>query len=244
MKKSIQLLVCGAFLVTFIANAQWSSNDKKKGNGTVVTETRTTADYDAIKVSGSFDVDLVAGKEGKIIIKGEENLLSAIKVEVEENVLKIYTEKGINIKSSIGKKIQVTIPFEKIAEVTLSGSGNIQSKDVIKNDAFLARLSGSGNFNLAVDSNNLELNLSGSGNVRLKGNTVNFTTKLSGSGDIDTADLQSKNVNVTVSGSGNSKINCKESLTARVSGSGNIKYTGNPEKRDVKVSGSGNILKV
>ncbi|MDA6068860.1 DUF2807 domain-containing protein [Flavobacterium sp. AC] len=244
MKKSIQLLVCGAFLITFIANAQWSSNDKKKGNGNIVTETRTTADYDAIKISGSFDVDLVAGKEGKIIIKGEENLISAIKVEVEGDVLKIYTEKGINIRPSMGKKIQVTIPFEKISEVTLSGSGNVQSKDVIKNDKLLAKLSGSGNFYLAVDSNTLELNLSGSGNVQLKGNADSFTTKLSGSGDIDTTDLQSKIVDVNVSGSGNSKINCKESLTARVSGSGNIKYTGNPEKRDVKVSGSGNISKV
>lgn len=243
MKKSIQLLVCGAFLVTFLASAQWSSNDKKKGNGNVVTETRTTSDYDAIKISGSFDVDLVAGQEGKIILKGEENLLSAIKVEVEDNVLKVYVERNSNIRPSIGKKIQVTIPFDKISEVNLSGSGNIQSKNVIKNDKFLAKLSGSGNFNLAVDSNNLELNLSGSGNVRLKGNANNFTTKLSGSGDIDTTELQSKIVDVNVSGSGNSKINCKESLTARVSGSGNIKYTGNPEKRDVKVSGSGNISK-
>lgn len=243
MKKSIQLLVCGAFLVTFLASAQWSSNDKKKGNGNVVTETRTTSDYDAIKISGSFDVDLVAGQEGKIILKGEENLLSAIKVEVEDNVLKVYVERNSNIRPSIGKKIQVTIPFDKISEVNLSGSGNIQSKDVIKNDKFLAKLSGSGNFNLAVDSNNLELNLSGSGNVRLKGNANNFTTKLSGSGDIDTTELQSKIVDVNVSGSGNSKINCKESLTARVSGSGNIKYTGNPEKRDVKISGSGNISK-
>lgn len=243
MKKSIQLLVCGAFLVTFLASAQWSSNDKKKGNGNVVTETRTTSDYDAIKISGSFDVDLVAGQEGKIILKGEENLLSAIKVEVEDNVLKVYIERNSNIRPSIGKKIQVTIPFDKISEVNLSGSGNIQSKNVIKNDKFLAKLSGSGNFNLAVDSNNLELNLSGSGNVRLKGNANNFTTKLSGSGDIDTTELQSKIVDVNVSGSGNSKINCKESLTARVSGSGNIKYTGNPEKRDVKVSGSGNISK-
>lgn len=243
MKKSIQLLVCGAFLVTFLASAQWSSNDKKKGNGNVVTETRTTSDYDAIKISGSFDVDLVAGQEGKIILKGEENLLSAIKVEVEDNVLKVYVERNSNIRPSIGKKIQVTIPFDKISEVNLSGSGNIQSKNVIKNDKFLAKLSGSGNFNLAVDSNNLELNLSGSGNVRLKGNANYFTTKLSGSGDIDTTELQSKIVDVNVSGSGNSKINCKESLTARVSGSGNIKYTGNPEKRDVKVSGSGNISK-
>ncbi|MEG0849174.1 MAG: head GIN domain-containing protein [Flavobacterium sp.] len=241
MKKLSLLVACGAFLIGFMANAQ---SEKINGNGKVVTETRSTAGYDAIKIAGSFDVDLVAGKEGKIIVKGEENILSAIIVEVEENTLKIYTKKNTNIRSSIGKKVEVTIPFEKISELTLSGSGNIKSKDIIKNDSFLAKLSGSGNFSLAVDSNSFELNLSGSGNVNLKGNADNFTTKLSGSGDIDASALKSKNVVVNVSGSGNSKVNCNESLTARVSGSGDIKYTGNPEKRDVKVSGSGNISKV
>lgn len=240
MKKIVKLAVFGAFLVGFTANAQ---SEKISGNGKVVTETRTTSEYDAIKVSGSYDVDLVAGKEGKIILKGEENILANLIVEVEDNTLKIYNKKNTNLRPSMGKKIQVTIPFEKISEVNLSGSGNVQSKDPIKNDKFLAKLSGSGNFNLAIDSNNLELNLSGSGNVRLKGTADNFTTKLSGSGDIDAADLKSKNVDVNVSGSGNSRVNCNESLTARVSGSGDIKYSGNPEKRDVKVSGSGNISK-
>lgn len=242
MKKSIQLMVLVAFLAGFMVNAQ-SSNNRVDGNGKVVTQTRNTADYDAIKVSGSFDVDLVAGKEGKITIKGEENILNVIIVEVEDNTLKIQVKKNTNIRSSMGKKVQVTVPFEKISELSLSGSGDIQSKNVIKNDKFLARLSGSGNFNLAVDSNSLELNLSGSGNVRLKGSADSFTTKLSGSGDIDAAELKSKNVDVNVSGSGDSKVNCSEVLTARVSGSGDIKYTGNPEKRDVKVSGSGNISK-
>ncbi|MCD0469663.1 head GIN domain-containing protein [Flavobacterium sp. JAS] len=240
MKKVLQLTVFGAFLVGFMANAQ---SEKISGNGKVVTETRTTSDYDAIKVSGSYDVDLVAGKEGKITIKGEENIIANIIIEVEDNTLKVYSKKNLNLRPSIGKKIQVTIPFEKISEINLSGSGDIQSKNPIKNDKFLARLSGSGNFNLDVDSNSLELNLSGSGNVRLKGTADNFTTKLSGSGDIDAAQLKSKNVDVNVSGSGNSSVNCNGSLTARVSGSGDIKYSGNPEKRDVKVSGSGNISK-
>ncbi|MET0945237.1 MAG: head GIN domain-containing protein [Flavobacterium sp.] len=242
MKKTVQLLVCSTFLASIMANAQSSSN-RVDGNGKVVTQTRNTSDYDAIKVSGSFDVDLVAGKEGKITIKGEENILNLIVVEVEDNTLKIQVKKNTNIRSSMGKKVQVTVPFEKISELSLSGSGDIQSKDAIKNDKFLARLSGSGNFNLAVDSNNLELNLSGSGNVHLKGSADSFTTKLSGSGDIDASELKSKRVDVNVSGSGDSKVNCSESLTARVSGSGDIKYTGNPEKRDVKVSGSGNISK-
>lgn len=242
MKKAVQVLVCSTFLLSFVANAQSSSN-RVDGNGKVVTQTRNTSEYDAIKVSGSFDVDLVAGKEGKITIKGEENILDVIVVEVEDNILKIQVKKNTNIRSSMGKKVQVTVPFEKISELNLSGSGDIQSKDAIKTDKFLARLSGSGNFNLAVNSNTLELNLSGSGNVRLKGSADSFTTKLSGSGDIDAGELKSKKVDVNVSGSGDSKVNCSESLTARVSGSGDIKYTGNPEKRDVKVSGSGNISK-
>ncbi|RZJ52063.1 MAG: DUF2807 domain-containing protein [Flavobacterium sp.] len=241
MKKSVQLLVCSAFLLSLTANAQWSSNDKVKGNGKIVSETRNTSDYDGIKVSGSFDVDLVSGKEGNITIKGEENLLSYVKVEVEENTLKIYIQKNTSIRTN--KKIHVTVPFEKISELNLSGSGNIQTKNDIKNDKFTAKLSGSGNFNLAIDSNDIDLNVSGSGNVLLKGNATNFATKLSGSGDINALDLKSKNVDANVSGSGNTKVSCNENLTARVSGSGNIKYGGNPEKRDVKVSGSGNISK-
>lgn len=238
MKKIAQLLVYSTFLACFIANAQ---SDKVKGNGKITTQTRTTTDYDIIKVSGSFDVDLISGKEGTISLKGDENLLSLIKVEVEDNTLKIYIQKTGNIRPS--QKIQVVIPFDKISELSLSGSGNIQTKNNIKSDKFSAKLSGSGNFNLGIDSNDFDLNLSGSGNVHLKGTANNFSTKLSGSGDITATDLKSKNVDVNVSGSGNSRVNCSENLTARVSGSGNIKYSGNPEKRDVKVSGSGNISK-
>lgn len=238
MKKSILLVALAAFFTNSTLNAQ----NKVQGNGKVVTQTRSTGDYDGIKIAGSFDVDLVSGKEGKITIKGEENLLAVIKVEVEDNSLKIYVKKGTQIRASSGK-IQVTVPFEKISELSLSGSGDIQSKDVIKNDNLAVKLSGSGNFNLPVDTNSLELHVSGSGNIHLKGTADKLTTKLSGSGDIDASSLKSKVVEANISGSGNSKVTCAESITARVAGSGNIKYIGNPEKRDVKVSGSGTITK-
>ncbi|PBJ15611.1 head GIN domain-containing protein [Flavobacterium sp. ACN6] len=243
MKKSILLLVLAVFLINNNAKAQWSSNNKISGNGKVITQTRTTGDYDGIKIAGSFDVDLVAGKEGKITMKGEENLLAAIKVEVEGNELKIYVEKGTQIRSSIGKKIEVIVPFEKISALTLSGSGDIRTKNPIKSDNLSAKLSGSGNFDLDIDSKNLDLALSGSGDVKLKGKADSFTSKISGSGNVNASNLKSKNVEANVSGSGNSIVNCETSLTGRVSGSGNIKYLGNPEKRDVKVSGSGSISK-
>lgn len=240
MKKSILLL---AFILCTISNINAQDKIKLQGNGKVVSETRSTGDYDGVKIAGFFDVDLVSGKEGKITIKGEENLLSAIKVEVEDKSLKIYVEKGTQIRTSSGNKIQVTVPFEKISELSLAGSGDIQSKDVIKNDNLALKLAGSGNLTLPVNTNNLELHVSGSGNIHLKGTATKLTTKLSGSGDIDASSLKSKIVEANVSGSGNSKVTCDESITARVAGSGNIKYIGNPDKRDVKVSGSGTITK-
>ncbi|MCV9926785.1 DUF2807 domain-containing protein [Flavobacterium sp. LS1R49] len=242
MKKSIQLLAYSVFFLSTIANAQWSK-ERIKGNGKEVTQNRSTADYDEIKVMGFFDVDLVAGKEGAITVKAEENLQSFIKVEVEGNVLKIYTEKNKNISPSSGRTIKVTIPFEKISSVSLSGSGDIKSKNTIKADAFSVALSGSGNLSLDLDSTTFDLAVSGSGNIVLKGNTGDFKTKLSGSGDIDATALKAKNVDLTISGSGNSKVFCSENLKARVSGSGDVQYKGDPKTKDTKVSGSGNISK-
>ncbi|WET02627.1 head GIN domain-containing protein [Flavobacterium sp. YJ01] len=239
MKKINQLAILLALLIGFTVTAQQKIN----GNGKVVSETRTTSAYDAIKISGFFDVDLVAGKEGKITISGEQNIISAIVVEVVENTLKIYAKKGMNLRPSTGNKVEIVVPFEKISELSLSGSGDITAESPIKNDKFTAKLSGSGDIDLNVISNSFDLSLSGSGDIKLKGNSDNISIKLSGSGDIEAYNLKSKIANINVSGSGDVAVNCSESLTARVSGSGDVKYTGNPQKRDAKVTGSGSISK-
>jgi hypothetical protein len=236
MKKTLQIIILGALSITATGQAQWN---KIKGNGKIVTEKRTTADYDGISVSGFFDVVLISGKEGAITIKGEANLLPYIKVEVRDNVLNIYTEKNINISTK--KDIVLTVPFEQINAVYLSGSGDVKSKNTIIATNFKTKLSGSGDLTLDVKTTDFEANLSGSGDVVLIGNTDNFTSKISGSGDVDAVNLTAKKANVTISGSGDMKVNCTDSLYARVSGSGDIVYKGNPLSKDTKVNGSGEI---
>lgn len=243
MKKSIQLFICSAFFLTTLANAQWSPKDRIKGNGHVITEVRKTTDYEDIKVGGFFDVDLVSGNEGTITLEGEGNLLSYLKVEVVDNTLRIYTEKNRYISPSKGKTIKITVPFESINQVSLSGSGDIRTKNTIQSETFVANLSGSGDLTLDLKSNQVEVNLSGSGDIVITGNTENLSSKLAGSGDIDASELNAKNVDVAVAGSGDSKVNCTESLKARVSGSGDIQYKGNPKEKDTKVNGSGEISK-
>lgn len=239
-KKSITSLIC-ILLISLSSHAQWNSSKQTKGSGNVITENRTTPSYEGISISGFFDINLVAGKEGSITIVGEDNITPNIKVEVKDNILKIFTEKDKYFSSSKGKNVVITIPFESINMVSLSGSGDINSNDIIKSTDFVAKLSGSGNLKLKVDSQKIDLSLSGSGDVIVNGNTDEFITKISGSGDIDASGLKSKNANVSISGSGDTRLNCSESLYARISGSGDVEYTGNPTKKDTKVNGSGEI---
>ena len=243
MKKSIQLFVSCAVLITSLAQAQWSNKAKITGNGTVVSEKRTTSSYNEIAVIGFFDVELVSGNEGNITVKGEENLLPYIKIEVVNQVLKIYSEKNKYFSSSKGKQIIITVPFESINQVSLTGSGDILTKNRIQSKSFSAKLIGSGDMDLEVEADELDANLSGSGDLKLTGTTVNLNSNLNGSGDIDAANLKAKNVTATVSGSGDNTVFCSESLHARVSGSGDIEYKGDPKKKDTKVTGSGNISK-
>lgn len=243
MKNSVKLSVITIFFAINLGNSQSWFGQKIKGNGVQKTEKRTTTEYDEIKLQGYFDIDLVAGKEGEIIVDAEENLLQYIKTEVEGNVLKIYQEKGINLQCSRNNKILVTIPFDKISLVALSGSGDVNTRNQIKNDKFTASLSGSGEMNLDIYATEIEAKLSGSGDLRLKGKSEKLVVKISGSGDISAKELSAKDVDAGISGSGDIKVNCSGALNARVSGSGNIFYSGNPSTKNSKVSGSGSIKK-
>ena len=82
--------------------------------GNVISKNVTTADYDAIGVAGAFHVTLIEGNEGKITLKGEENLLEYVIIETDGSDLKIKTEKGYSLNPSKGKKIEIIVPVKDI----------------------------------------------------------------------------------------------------------------------------------
>lgn len=240
MKKLITLSLI--LLASTQINAQWWGKSVK-GNGEMKTETRDVGSYDGISVAGFFNVTLVAGDEGKLTIEGESNLLDYIETEVSGGTLKIKVEKNQNLKTSWGKDIKIVVPFKDIDRVSLSGSGEIISKDLIKANNFEVSVSGSGDVNLEVEANNTESRVTGSGDLNLRGSTKDHIVKVTGSGDIEAGRFKADNVDAQVTGSGDIRVACEKSIKARVTGSGDIEYVGNPGKQDTKVAGSGDITR-
>jgi len=225
--------------LVFLTNCDAQKNERVKGDGNVINETREVGNFDKMGVSGSFDINLIKGKEGKIEIKIEKNLLPYLITDVENGKLKIKWKKGTNINTNRG--VQLIVYFESLNGVAISGSSNIVSKDVIKSDNFEVAVSGSGDISLNLDTNKTEARVSGSGDLDFRGSSDEFSASVSGSGDIAAVELQTNSADVKISGSGGMTISVSDNLYARVSGSGGIKYRGNPKIEDIKVSGSGKI---
>ncbi|MEH6681553.1 MAG: head GIN domain-containing protein [Sediminicola sp.] len=240
MKKSVMLGL--VLLMAASLNAQWGK--KIKGNGNVVTEERSTGDYGSVSISGFFDVTLIDGSEGELTLKGEENLLEHIVTEVKNGNLVVKVENGVNLSPSSWKDgISITIPVESIDGLTLSGSGDIVSKKTLESSDFRTDISGSGNIVLTVKAETISANISGSGDMELSGYANNLEVSVSGSGNVKAYGLEAQNVNANISGSADMQVTATESIKARVSGSGDISYRGNPKKIDTKSSGSGDVSK-
>lgn len=242
MKKAVFTLIIALGFQSM--QAQWWSGSKEiEGNGNMTTQTRSVSNYDEVALLGSMNVELVAGKEGKIKVEAEENLMEYILTEVEGGHLKISVEKGYNLQPSRNKNIRITVPFESLDAVTLTGSGDIYSSDEIKSENFEVKMTGSGDIKLSLVSKNTHAGITGSGDITLRGNTGDFECKVTGSGDISAFDFKAERVKATVTGSGDIQVYASEEIRAKVPGSGDIEYKGNPKKEDFRTMGSGDITK-
>ena len=243
MKTPIKnFILSGLLIFSFsMTHCQFWAGENVKGNGQQTTKTVNTPPYDKVKANGPIDLYLKKGKEGNISVTTDDNLHQYLSVEVKNETLNIRVRKGISIRRYKG--FEVTIPFEDISGVSLSGSVSIMTQDPIHGEQFEASISGSGDINLALETNKAGVRVNGSGDVVLAGNTNSLEININGSGDFEGFGLNSEKTKIRISGSGDAEVIANAALDARVSGSGDIDYKGNPAKLDIKVSGSGSISK-
>lgn len=127
-------------------------------------------------------------------------------------------------------------------ELKMNGSGDIELKGI--NGTFKVSNSGSGD----LEAEDLKLTECfvknyGSGDIELSGKTNNLTINVAGSGNVSAYNLLAVSASVSNSGSSDITLNVVEKLQARLNGSGDVTYRGNPSKVDVRSNGSGEVYK-
>jgi hypothetical protein len=242
MKIRLILLLIVSLLFAAIASGcivvdlNGCSKETVKGSGEVIAEERQLAEFKTIKLKGVGRVVLTQGQPHTIMIETDDNIMPLIETEIQNDQL-IISQGNYNLRPT---KLDFNITVAQLKGIAISGAGDVIGKSRFVSDDFAAKISGSGDMVLELAVANLETDITGSGTMNLSGQTDRHDAKISGSGKIDAFDMQTKNVSLKISGSGDCKVTATEILHARVSGSGDVFYKGHPRITS-KISGSGNL---
>jgi len=213
-----------------------------RGNGNVVTQTRSAGNFNSIDVSGSINVYVKQDSTPSIKVEADDNLQEYIETIDEGDVLRIRTREGFNIRSSSQVKVYVSSPTFKKFEA--SGACDIFSDGQISNASEI-EIDLSGSCNATMDLNTPRVSSEGSGatTLSLKGQTKDLSVEGSGSTNIKCLDLLSQNVELDLSGAGDAELNASTKISGSISGSADVRYKGNAQT-DIHTSGASSVRKI
>ena len=219
---------------------------------TLLTSQEVKADhFNEIKLLGSANISYHQDTRSHVEIHGSDNIIPLVETYVDGNTLMIKFKKNVSIWKG---KLEIKVFAPELNKLSINGSGNIKlingiqtSKDIefhingsgnIQGEGLNCRrmavsINGSGDVRLQqIESQECQAGISGSGNINLKGKAIQAKYAIAGSGNIQAADLEAENTDASISGSGNISCYASQKLVARVKGSGDIAYKGNPQEVD------------
>ena len=211
-------------------------------------EERSVSGFTGIASGGSFKVHVQFGAKESLRLEGNPEVLREIETVVENRVLKIRTRnssfwKNLGRNMNIGR-VDIYITAIKLNSLTVSGSGDMDVNGVVRAERMQMAVSGSGSLTAAVSCESYLASVSGSGRLNVTGTTKTADINVTGSGDFRGRDLKSSTANASVSGSGSIYITADNAISARVSGSGSVRYAGNATKVTSSKSGSGSVSRI
>jgi hypothetical protein len=205
---------------------------------------RSVSGFTSIGNSGSFAVHVkINGTESLKIVAADDEEIGKIETKVEGGHLEIRWREGSH-PYRFGGKSDIYVTAKTLSAVDMSGSGLMEVDGSLTGDHVDVTASGSGGLTASVDGAKLEVTMSGSGGVRLKGKTGTAVISMSGSGGLHADGLATDEAKVDMSGSGLVEIHVDKMLSAMISGSGGVHYSGNGTVSSVTTSGSGRIRRV
>ncbi len=212
-----------------------------EGSGNVTSENRTVATFTGIDLQCSANVYFSQGETQIVKVEADDNIISHITTEVKNDELIVSTDgKDFNTRH----QVNVYVTVKELCLLELTGSGNMTGQTHINCDNMTFHLAGSGDIKADVRTLTIKMKLSGSGNLDVGGTATSTDIRISGSGNVNAKGLQTMSTAVAISGSGQSTINAKDELNVNISGSGDVHYTGDPQKLKTSITGSGNVTKI
>jgi hypothetical protein len=228
------------FLLSIVLLFSCNIGETVEGNANIKKEIRDVNDFTGISVSGPFIVTVQQGNTFSVSVEADENLMQYIEVKKNGSTLQIAEMDGYNLRGTKGLRVTVQLP--EVGELSIAGSGTINTQSAIKNTGTIKfSIAGSGKIDAGVDAPEVDVDIAGSGTANLNGQTRKMSVSISGSGDCLAENLKSENCSIDIAGSGLAKVFSSTNLDVSIGGSGDVYYSGKPQNVNKSIAGSGKV---
>ncbi|GAC1522389.1 MAG: hypothetical protein NVS3B11_22470 [Collimonas sp.] len=261
IKTGLGMLVLAIVLIalsTAVMRAHAETGAPASASASVSSETRTIeAGVVNIVMNGPIDLLLKQAAAPELTVHGETNMLSRVTTRIEGHTLYIGT-RGMFVLIRQPLIVEIALPaLEKLQmqgsgdagikgfrgkkmDISIHGSGDLQFDSDFQE--VQASVTGSGDMKMNLTaSENVDISMTGSGDAVIKGQARLLNARLTGSGNLDASGLKTSLASIHASGSSNAKVTVTQEIKGQLSGSGDLRIYGNPAKRQLSKSGSGNI---
>lgn len=200
---------------------------------------KQTGDFNKVTSFDRIDVVLIAAKENKIILIGD----NAKEVEIinKNGELKIRLPLSKLLK---GDNISATVYFKDIIAIKANEGSRISSEAVFKTVNFDVIAKEGSEIAVNVDVTNLTVKGGAGSSITIDGKTQNQEVLLNSGALFYGSKLITKHTIITVNAGGDADINATDLVDAKVRAGGIITIFGNPKQINQKTIAGGRIEQV
>ena len=222
-KNIVLILIASAGVIGIFVSCKGLS---VKGNGDIRSAERIIPFFDTIQSSVTGIVEVYKNDVCKVIICIDSNLEKYIKIDVKDGILIIDTNK---YPRCIFSEFTVKVYAPHINGIALAGTGGIKIIDGIAAPAMDINVTGKGSVEGSINCDAVTINITGGGSIKINGSGKISDITINGNGHFYGSEYQTDDVSVKLAGAGGAEIYAVNTLHANITGSGKIKYKGNPE---------------
>ena len=125
-------------------------------------------------------------------------------------------------------------------EITINGSGDIEFAGSCE-EADLG-LTGPGELDLELEARAIEARVTGSGDISIGGSAGELRLRLTGPGRFQGDDFTATTADITIHGSADAILAVEQELTARLTGSGDLRLTEGSPEIESRTTGRGRVI--
>lgn len=236
------------FIILLVFASCEKPSDCFQNAGMIISEDVAVTPFNKIAISHGIAAVITQGDEHSLTIDAPENLISDIKVEIIDGILKISDNTTCNFTRKYGlTTVHITAPnLEEIhsqTEKNITSNGILNYPNLTLFTTDLQDEVGTGDFILELNSNNLTINTNNISGFYISGICANLSANFyEGNGILRAENLEVTNAQIFQRSSNHLHLKVSESLKGKILSTGNVYCYGLPAVVEVEQPYIGKLI--